>query len=81
MKMKKLSEYKGKNSLYHKTLASMTATEEAAELLEMFLPHLRLASPDAVKILLKFLNKGGWKEVSIEKVIRAKKPSKKKATK
>jgi hypothetical protein len=75
--MKKLPKDKDKNSPYHKTVSAMTATEEAAELLMVIAPLLRVASPAAIKILFSALRKGIWKEVSIDEIDTKKTPKKK----
>lgn len=77
--MKKLPEYKGKNSPYHKALAGMTAVEEAGEILMKIRPILRVASPEALKIIAEQIQNDFFEEVDIEDVAKAIKKSSKKA--
>lgn len=76
--MKKLPKDKNKNAPYHKTVSAMTAAEEAAELLMVIAPLLRVASPAAIKILFSALRRGIWKEVSIDEIKTIKKSPKRK---
>ena len=76
--MKKLPKYKGKDSTYHKTLAGMTAIEEAGEILMQISPLLRVASPAALKIIAKQIQKGFFEEVDIDDVFRSVKKSSRK---